>query len=360
MSQPTRFGLVGYGWRAQYFLKLAALFPDRLQAAGVAVRRTETGERVRDRWKIPAYASPAELIAHERPDFVISSVPWAANPGVVRDLVEADVPVLSETPPAPDLDGLRALWRQVGPSGLVQVAEQYPLMPPHAARARLVADGVIGRPTSVQVSSTHLYHAVALIRGLLRVGFEPATVHGHTFAAPLVDPLVRDAWTDDDTPKDAATTIATLDFGGAMGLYDFTDNQWHNQLRARRIVIRGSHGEIVDDQVIRLAEPRTIVRSPLIRRQTGYDLDLDGYDTAHLTFEGRVVYRNNLAGLRLSDEEIAISTLLLDMAAWCNDEGPAPYPLAEACQDHLLALAIESATTSGRTITTTNESWNPE
>ncbi|MDX6430176.1 MAG: hypothetical protein QOE54_2542, partial [Streptosporangiaceae bacterium] len=42
MNQPTRFGLVGYGWRAQYFLKLAALFPDRLQAAGVAVRRTET------------------------------------------------------------------------------------------------------------------------------------------------------------------------------------------------------------------------------------------------------------------------------------------------------------------------------
>jgi predicted dehydrogenase len=359
MNQPTRFGLVGYGWRAQYFLKLAALFPDRLQAAGVAVRRTETGERVRDRWKIPSYTSPAELLTHERPDFVISSVPWAANPGIVTDLVQAGVRVLSETPPAPDLDGLRALWRQVGPSGLVQVAEQYPLMPAHAARARLVADGVIGQPTSVQVSSTHLYHAIALIRGLLHVGFETDTVHGRTFTAPLVDPLVRDAWTDDDTPKDAATTIATLDFGGAMGLYDFTDNQWHNQLRARRIVIRGSQGEIVDDQVVRLAEPRTIVRSPLVRRQIGYDLDLDGYDTDHLTFEGRVVYHNDLAGQRLPDEEIAISTLLLDMAAWCRDEGPAPYPLAEACQDHLLALAIESATSSDRTITTTSESWRP-
>jgi predicted dehydrogenase len=339
---------------------MAALFPDRLQAAGVAVRRAETGERARARWQIPVYDSPAELVARERPAFVITSLPWAVNPGIVTDLVTAGVPVLSETPPAPDLEGLRDLWRRVGPSGLVQVAEQYPLMPLHAARARLVADGIIGRPTSVQVSSTHLYHAVALIRGLLHVGFEPATVHGRSFSAPLVDPLVRDAWTDDDTPKDAATTIATLDFGGPMGLYDFTDNQWHNQLRHRRIVIRGSHGEIVDDQVVRLTEPRTIVRSPLVRRQIGYDLDLDGYDTDHLTFEGRVVYRNGLLGLRLSDDEIAVSTLLLDMAAWCEDGGPAPYPLADACQDHMLALAIESAAASGEVVTTTKEDWDPE
>ena len=44
-----------------------------------------------------------------------------------------------------------------------------------------------------------------------------------------------------------------MDFGGASGLVnDFTDNQWHNRLRLRRIVIRGSHGEIADDKVVRL------------------------------------------------------------------------------------------------------------
>ena len=56
--------------------------------------------------------------------------------------------------------------------------------------------------------------------------------------------------------------LAAIDFGdGLSGLYDFTDNQWHNQLRLRRIVIRGSHGEISDDDIVRLAGPRTIVRS---------------------------------------------------------------------------------------------------
>ena len=91
------------------------------------------------------------------------------------------------------------------------------------------------------------------------------------------------------TPRSpATTTIATLDFGdGPPALYDFTDNQWHNQLRFRRIVVRGTHGELRDDELVRLAAPRTIVRTPLVRRQTGYDLDLDGFDTDHIALGGR-------------------------------------------------------------------------
>jgi hypothetical protein len=37
-------------------------------------------------------------------------------------------------------------------------------------RAALVATGVIGTPTQVQVSSTQQYHVIALIRGLLGAG----------------------------------------------------------------------------------------------------------------------------------------------------------------------------------------------
>ena len=94
-----------------------------------------------------------------------------------------------------------------------------------------------------------------------------------------------------------------------MGLYDFTDNQWHNQLRTRRIVIRGSAGEIANDEVVRLTGPRTIVRSPLVRRQTGYDLDLDGFDTDHIS------------------------------------------------QDHLIALAMEESASAGEPVTTAVETW---
>lgn len=57
------------------------------------------------------------------------------------------------------------------------------------------------------------------------------------------------------------------------------------------------------------------------------------------------------------DEEIAIATLLTATAAWARDSGPAPYPLAEACQDHLLSLAIDEASAGGQTVVTETEPW---
>jgi predicted dehydrogenase len=355
---PMRLAIVGSAWRAEFFRRVAGLLPEHFTLVGAAVRRPEVAARVRSAWSVPAYLSPEELARQQRPELVVVAVPWAATPDVVRTLVHAGCAVLCETPPAPDLGGLRALWADVGRTRRIQVAEQYPLMPGHAARKALVDRGLIGTPTSVHVSSTHGYHAVSIMRHLLGVRPAAATVTGSRFVAPLVDPLTRDAWTDDSDPKPAGTTLATIDFGdGRSGLYDFTDNQWHNQLRHRRIVIRGSHGEIADDNVVRLAAERTILRSPLVRSQLGYDLNLDGYDTEHLSFEGAVVWRNPFLGLRLMDEEIAIASLMTASAAWARDEGPEPYPLAEACQDHLLSLAIEQACDAGAPIRTEAEPW---
>ena len=358
MTIAATFGVVGSGWRSEFFVKLARMLPERLTLVGAAVRRPEAADQVTERWGVPAYLSPGELAARQHPDFVVSSVSWDSNPQVVTDLVESGTRVLSETPPAADADGLRRLWERVGAREAVQVAEQYLLLPGHAARRALVERGVIGAATSVQVSSTHMYHAVSMMRGLLGVGRGPVSITATRTRAPLVDPLTRHGWTDDDTPKQAATTLAVLDFGdGRSGVYDFTDNQWHNQLRARRIVIRGSRGEIADDSVIRLAAPRTILRSALVRSQLGHDLNLDGYDTEHISFDGEVVYRNPFLGLRLMDEEIAIATILTATGAWARDEGPAPYPLADACQDHLVSLAVELAADSGEQVMVTAEAW---
>ena len=128
-------------------------------------------------------------------DFVLTATPRTATPEVIVDAVRRGLPVLAETPPAHDLDSLRALWSAVGDSGLVQVAEQYLLMPAYAARAAVVATGIIGTPTQVQVSSTQQYHAVSLIRGLLGAGRGPVSVRATRFVAPLVSPLSRAGWT---------------------------------------------------------------------------------------------------------------------------------------------------------------------
>ena len=199
-----------------------------------------------------------DLLADE-PEFVLVSVPWPAAPAVTIELAGHGVPVLSETPPAPDLPGLRELWAAWGqrarPGRRAVPADAGPRGPVAVVRA-----GTIGAPTSVQVSSTHLYHAVSMIRGMLGVG---STGRGdaRAFSAPLADPLSPEGWTGDATRRRPRPRSPPSTSAARWGLYDFTDNQWWNPLRTDRIVIRGSHGEIVDDRVIRLVEPMTVVES---------------------------------------------------------------------------------------------------
>jgi predicted dehydrogenase len=322
--------------------------PERFRVVGVVSRSRDEFEGV------PVFRTAEELPPS---DFVIVSVPWAVTPDATRELVARGVRVLAETPPAPDLDGLRALWRDVGASGLVQVAEQYLLMPGHAARLAAVRDGAIGQPTSVQVSSTHLYHAVSMIRGLLGVGFEPATVTARAFTAPLADPLAFGGWRGEVEAGPKQTTLAMLDFGGRMGLYDFTDNQWWNPLRMRRIVVRGSLGELVDDALVRLVDAQSPVTSRLSYRRLGIDLNLEGVDLDHISLDGRVVWRNPFGGARFSEDDLGVAVLLEQTGAWARGEGPAPYPLAEGLQDHLLSVAIGEAMESGNDVRVEREPW---
>ena len=171
--------------------------------------------------------------------------------------------------------------------------------------------------------------------------------------------MSRAGWTDDEGAHPTTTTIATLDFGeGRSGVYDFTEQQTRNQLRFRRLLVRGSAGELQDDEMVRMAGPRTLVRSPLVRRQTGYDLDLIGYDTEHISLGSEVLYRNPYPGRRWMDEEIAVATLLERMANWIHGAGPEPYPLAEGAQDQQIALAIEESADRDSTVRTSREAWS--
>lgn len=357
-SPRVQYAIVGAGWRASVYLRLAYLLPERFAVLGAVSRTAASRERIAREFGVPTYGTVEELLAAHRPDFIVLSVPWEVTPELTRTLVKADVPVLAETPPAPDLEGMRALWSDVGTSGLVQVAEQYAWMPLHAARLSLVRSGLIGTPGSVQASSTHLYHVVAMMRAFLDAGIEPVTVDSNTFFAPLVDPITPAGWTHDSRPKRARTILSTIDFGDErMGLYDFTDNQWWNPVRPDHLTVRGSIGEIHDESVVRMIDEVTPVTSRIERAVTGVGMNYEGTDLAGLTFEGRMLFRNRFRGAALMDDDIGTGELLNAMGTWTRGEGPAPYPLREGLHDHHVGLAIEESARSGAPVRTTEEAW---
>ncbi|MCJ1688350.1 Gfo/Idh/MocA family protein [Rathayibacter sp. VKM Ac-2927] len=342
----SRFAVIGAGWRSTVYLDLARARPDLFEVTGVLARRPE--EAARSIGRDVALVSDVDGLLATRPEFVVVSVPWAVTPTFLRELVGRGVPVLAETPPAPDLEGLRALWRDVGTSGLVAVAEQYPRYPLTAAIGALVAEGAIGEPSFVHVSSTHEYHAVAMIRGLLGAGRGRVQVTAQSVVAPLLDPLDPGGWTDAVEPGRAVHTLASLVFeNGTRGLYDFTDNQWWNPLRPDRLTVRGSLGEVHDDVVVRMIGPTASGSSRLERGASGRGLNLEGADTTTVSFDGRILYRNRFEGGRFSDDELAVAGLVAEAGEWARGAGPSPYSLAEACQDHAVALAIRRAAVEG-------------
>ncbi len=345
--EKTQFGIIGAGWRAEFYMRIARARPDLFDIAGVVVRNPRKAAAFTARWTCPVYGTTAELLSAAAPLFVVSCVPWPANPTVVRELVENGTPVLSETPPAPDLSQMCELYTFVEQKkGRVQVAEQYFLQPHHAARLSIIAGGRLGTVSQARISAAHGYHGMSLIRRSLGVGFESPRVFARQFVSPLVEGPGRDGPPQKETVRDSTQQFFWLDFGDRLGFMDFTGDQYFSWIRGHRILIRGERGEIQDNTVRCLKDFRTPLELSLQRRMTGLEGNLEGNSLESIQLGTDIVYKNPLAPGRLSDDEIAIGDCLLRMAGYARG-GPEVYSLAEACQDHYLGLLCQQALESG-------------
>ncbi|HEV2121459.1 MAG TPA: Gfo/Idh/MocA family oxidoreductase, partial [Chloroflexota bacterium] len=180
-SSPYRFALIGAGWRAEFFLRIVAALPERFHLAGLIVRNADKGALVEQRWGHRTFRSVAALLdtIDTPPEFLVSSVSYAANGEVNLGLLEIDLPILSETPPAASLEQMVQFWNAVqSRNGRVQVAEQFHRQPLHAARLEGIRRGRIGPAHTAYVSVCHGYHGTSLIRCFLGVAFEEARITG--------------------------------------------------------------------------------------------------------------------------------------------------------------------------------------
>jgi hypothetical protein len=87
-------------------------------------------------------------------------------------------------------------------------------------------------------------------------------------------------------------------------------------------------------------------------------MNYEGSDLTHLSFEGRVVFRNAYEGGRLNDDDIGTAALLSRTGAWARGDGEAPYPLAEGMHDHHVGIAMEESLQTGAAVETGEEPWS--
>jgi predicted dehydrogenase len=351
------FGIIGGGWRTQFFLRIARALPERFRITGILVRNEEKGRKLHEEWGVPVFTEMSRFL-ETTPSFVVVSVSWPAAPVYTRELAALGVPVLSETPPAPDLEGLIALNELTERGAKIQVAEQYQFQPLHASRIAVARSGRIGEPSQAQLSVCHGYHAVSLMRLLLGIGYENVTVRGRKHRFPLVQGIdFTGKLPEQETIAPSEQVIAELDWDGKLAIYDFTGDQYFSWIRTLRLLVRGERGEIADTTVRYLEDYRTPCEYELLRHNAGENGNLEGYYLKGISGGGEWLYRNPFAPGRITDDEIAIATCLEKMDAYMRG-GPSFYSLAEASQDHYLSMLINRSAETGETLRSSYQPWS--
>ncbi|MCZ8514499.1 Gfo/Idh/MocA family oxidoreductase [Paenibacillus filicis] len=354
----SKFSIIGgAGFRAQFYLRIAEALPEQFRVSGMVVRDEAKGLAMERQWGVPTYRTLEALLAKETPDFAVVSVSGGANPGYLMELADHGVPALGETPPAPTLEELVHLYKQLASKkAKIQVAEQYLFQPMHAARLALIRGGRLGKITQATVSISHLYHAVSLMRHMLGIGYEDAIIRAMRFESPVVAGPDRSGPPLEERTITVPRDLAWLDFGGKLGVYDWERNQHRAWVRSNHLSVRGDRGELFDRRLTVLANYATPLHLELKRINSGEEENLEGHYMQGIMAGEQWIYRNPFLPARLYDDEIAIATSLEKMAAYAAG-GPSFYSLAEASQDHYLGLLIEQAIRTGETVKSVRQPW---
>ncbi len=305
-----KYGILGAGWRAEFYLRIAALCPEKFAVSGICARNPEKAKCISEKYSVKVVATTEELPALDS-DFIVCCVNKASMIDVAADLCEKGVPVLMETPMGVDGESQKRFFDRYDPAWRIQVAEQFHLQPRNMAIKAVIDSGILGSIVSVRLSCCHDYHAASLIRYFLGTGngipdietaYIPDRVKKYNSRQGFLTPELTDS---DEKLK-------IFRFEGKTAIYDFESVQYFSDIRSRQLIVRGTNGEIVNDRCTYLCDGLP-VSFTLERRELGQNGNLDGLGLLGITGNGQELYRTPLPYARLSDEEIAVATCLLKM-----------------------------------------------
>lgn len=310
-----RYGIVGSGWRSEFYVRIAKALPEEFEAVAMLCRSEEKARLMAEKTGVRTTVSRSEFQAL-KPDFVVVAVDKPSIFPVARQWADKGIPVLCETPAGRTLEDLEDAWQLHCYGARLQVAEQYHRYPRYERILQAVESGKLGKIWTVSLSAAHDYHAVSLIRRILGVGFEDASFIGKRFSFPVTITGGREGEVFDGLVEKRDRVRMDLEFeSGKAAFYDFSSVQYHSLIRSVDVRIQGERGEIAGNEMVYLDEENRP------RRET-------------LTWE------NPYGAQGLSEDETAVARMLKGMKEYI-DTGAEVYPLAEALQDAYFALVME-------------------
>jgi len=356
IGQRIRFAIVGGGFRANYYLKVAYELPERFKVCGLSTGNPQKTLNLREQMGVIAYPTVKELLRAENPEFLVVCKKRNIDAGeIMDDIVQLGIPVLMETPAAWDYEGLKHIY-QITLGKKVQVAEQLYLQPENSARLSIAASGLLGTVSQVEISYLHTYHGMSVMRKFLGIGFENADIYACSFAYPAVQGYMRSGISEKETIVCEKREFAVLDFGNKLGIYNYENNQNRSYVRSDHLTVRGERGEIHDQTVLYLIDHKTPACYTYERIYAGSQANLEGFFLHGVMGAGQWLFRNPYPQARFCDDEIAVASNLDRMGNYARG-GKEFYSVREACQDQYLSLMISQAAKEGRMLRTETQPW---
>ncbi len=306
------FGVIGAGWRSEFYLRIASLVPEKFNVTGMYIRNPQKQKEFSAKYRVKIFDNFDELIS-TNPDFIVSCVNKDGCCDMIEMLCNKGIAVLSETPIGTSLSQIEKFEKTIDNNWKVQVAEQFHFQPQNQAYKEIIKNGILGEVHQVELSCCHDYHAVSLIRYFLGIKNEIPKVTSFSFDDELNVYNCRAGIIEKPILKTSKQKIAILEYKNKTAVYNFSSEQYFSDIRNSRIVIRGTNGEVINDTVFYL-EGNTPMTFSLTRNESGKYENLDGFCLNEIVGNGKILYKNPFPLKRLSDEEIAIATCLEKMA----------------------------------------------
>ena len=337
-KKPLTFVIIGSGWRAMFFVRIAGRYPQLFRLKYMLCRSQEKADRIRADQGIPVTVY-AEECEKAEPDFVVVAVSKASICQVTTEWALKGFPVICETPAGMNVEELQRLWElKEGHGARIQVAEQYHRYPVIMAGLEAVRRGKLGDPYGVRLSAAHDYHGVSLIRRMLNIAPEPVKLWGRSYVFPVTETDSRHGAVTDGRVEDRGRTCITMEFAsGKMAYYDFSGVQYHSFIRSRHVNVQGRDGEWNDTVVRYVGEDHLPAEEHLKLCLPRRYRELETEELKCMAQNWNPVME--LDGVQ---DEYAIATMLFDMKQYLEG-GREVYPLAEALEDAYVWTLMEKA-----------------
>ena len=246
--------VVGSGYRAEYFGRVARTWPELFRACYLC-RSEEKAARMRQSTGAEAVLTAEEALAF-KPDFVVVAVDRGHVADVAEDWIARGFPVVTETPVGDTEEKLQRLEALAGRGARIVCCEQYHRYPILATGLEAVQQGAIGTPQSATISLAHDYHAASLLRRALMVGRERYELRGSRQVSPAVNTDSRYGAILDGSVAEEVRDRALIDFeSGKTAIYDFAPLQYRSYIRSRHFTVRGDRGEWRGSELKRTGNP---------------------------------------------------------------------------------------------------------